>query len=71
MNIHGLSIKKILDRLGIEELNELQSATLKAVRQDQDLILLSDTGSGKTLAFLLPILSMMDKQTPSTQALVS
>jgi len=70
MSLNSAAIKKILDRLGIEELNELQFATLKAIRQDQDLILLSDTGSGKTLAFLLPVLSMMDKQAPGTQALV-
>jgi ATP-independent RNA helicase DbpA len=70
MSLNSATIKKILDRLGIEELNELQSATLNDISPDQDLILLSDTGSGKTLAFLLPILSMMDKQTPGTQALV-
>ncbi|MBN8852415.1 MAG: helicase [Sphingobacteriales bacterium 50-39] len=70
MSLNSASIKKILVRLGIEELNELQSATLEAIRQDQDLILLSDTGSGKTLAFLLPVLSMMDKQASGTQALV-
>ena len=70
MSLNSAAIKKILDRLGIEELNELQSATLKAIRQDQDLILLSDTGSGKTLAFLLPVLSMMDRKAPGTQALV-
>jgi len=70
MSLNSATIKKILDRLGIEELNELQSAALNGIKQDQDLILLSDTGSGKTLAFLLPVLSMMDGQTPGTQALV-
>jgi len=70
MSLNSAAIKKIIDRLGIEELNELQTAALKAIKQDQDLILLSDTGSGKTLAFLLPILSIMDSQTQGTQALV-
>jgi len=64
------SIREILSRLRIDELNELQTSTLEAAQQDEDLILLAATGSGKTLAFLLPVLSRLDHQQSGTQALV-
>jgi len=57
------SIQEMLSRLRIDELNELQLASLEAGQRDQDLILLAATGSGKTLGFLLPVLArMQDKQ---------
>lgn len=64
------TIKKMLSHLKIDELNELQTASLEAGQQDQDLVLLADTGSGKTLGFLLPILALMDDEASGTQALV-
>lgn len=64
------TIGEMLSRLGIDELNSLQSAALEAAQEDGDLILLSDTGSGKTLSFLLPVLALMDEGAPGTQALV-
>ncbi|HEY4289526.1 MAG TPA: DEAD/DEAH box helicase [Puia sp.] len=64
------TISKMLTPLKIDELNELQLAALKAVQEDNDLVLLSDTGSGKTLGFLLPILALMDEKAAGTQALV-
>ena len=64
------TIKEMLSRLKIEELNELQTASLAAGQQDQDLVLLSETGSGKTLGFLLPVLALMDEEAAGTQALV-
>jgi len=70
MIINPGDVQGMLARLKITELNELQSASLAAARQDQDLVLLSDTGSGKTLAFLLHILALMDEKTTGTQALV-
>lgn len=64
------TIGEMLSRLGIDELNSLQSAALEAAQEDGDLILLSDTGSGKTLSFLLPVLALMDEEASGTQALV-
>ena len=64
------TIKSLLSPLRINELNQLQSASLEVAQQDQDLVLLSDTGSGKTLGFLLPILALMDEKAAGTQALV-
>ena len=63
-------IADMLSRLGIEDLNQLQSETLETAKEDGDLILLADTGSGKTLAFLLAVLTFIDEKTASTQALV-
>ena len=63
-------VGKILSRLGIDGLNELQTEALENAQQEGDLVLLSDTGSGKTLAYLLPVLTFLDEKQPGTQALV-
>ena len=63
-------IKEMLSRLRIDEMNEMQSASLEAGKLDRDMILLAATGSGKTLGFLLPVLALMDEEQAGTQALV-
>ena len=70
MLLNSATIKKLISPLKIDELNELQSAALKAGQGSQDLVLLSDTGSGKTLGFLLPVLALMEEKKAGTQALV-
>jgi len=62
--------QQILDAFGIEQLNEMQLASIEANKKHKDIILLSDTGSGKTLAFLLPVLRLLKKEIKTTQALV-
>jgi superfamily II DNA/RNA helicase len=64
------SLENILANLKIDALNEMQLATLKANKKDEDIILLSATGSGKTLAFLLPILENLEAENKNTQALI-
>ncbi|HLZ15777.1 MAG TPA: DEAD/DEAH box helicase [Cyclobacteriaceae bacterium] len=64
------TIKEMLSRLRIDEVNELQSASLEAAKHDKDLILLAATGSGKTIGFLLPVLARMDTGKAGTQALI-
>lgn len=59
-----------LAKLNIKELNAMQLATISAVQEHAELILLSNTGSGKTLAFLLSMLSQIDESDASTQALI-
>lgn len=54
---------------GIETLNEMQQAVLKAGTA-KDMILLSPTGSGKTLAFLLPLLTTLTSEEKIIQALI-
>lgn len=70
MRSEQYSLEKILDNLNIDELNEMQLASLDANSRHSDIILLSATGSGKTLAFLLPILGLLDKDNKNTQALI-
>ncbi|MVT07344.1 DEAD/DEAH box helicase [Chitinophaga tropicalis] len=60
----------ILSALRIDELNEMQLASIEANQQSDNVILLSNTGSGKTLGFLIPILERLDKNIPGTQALI-
>jgi len=62
-------IKKALENLKITELNQMQHAALNAAKKG-DVILLSPTGSGKTLGFLLPLLSLLDVNIPTVQALI-
>lgn len=64
------SIEKILSDLKIENLNEMQSASLEANKNHNNVILLSSTGSGKTIAFLLPVLQLLNPAISKTQALV-
>lgn len=61
--------KQILERLKINELNEMQQEAILAAQSD-DLILLSPTGSGKTLAFLLPIFNRLKAGKQDVQALI-
>src|SRR5437762_10927630 len=63
------SIENTLSNLQIDELNEMQQASLEANKTSNAVVLLADTGSGKTLAFLLPITQLLDKR-PVTQALI-
>ncbi|WP_118194423.1 DEAD/DEAH box helicase [Albibacterium indicum] len=61
--------KQILRNLNIDELNDMQLASIDAARA-QDLVLLAPTGSGKTLAFLFPILNVLKKEKRGVQALI-
>jgi len=63
------SIENTLSNLQIDELNEMQQASLEANKTSNAVILLADTGSGKTLAFLLPVTQLLDKR-HITQALI-
>lgn len=62
-------IKKALEKLKIEALNEMQHASLNT-EEGRDVILLSPTGSGKTLGFLLPLLNKLDPGVSDIQVLI-
>ena len=62
-------IKKALENLKINALNEMQHAALNAAAKS-DMILLAPTGSGKTLGFLLPVLNLLDVNIPLVQVLI-
>ena len=70
MQIKSHSTADILSRLNIDELNEMQTASIEANEKHDNMILLSATGSGKTLGFLLPILRLLDAENKKTQAVI-
>ena len=61
---------KTLSHFNIQELNEMQKATLEAIPKPNDLILISPTGSGKTLAFFLPIFQLLNPEKEGVQVLI-
>ena len=66
-----MDIQRILTKLRINELNEMQQHAAEAITgSDGDVILLSPTGSGKTLAYLLPLVQLLDGNSGQVQALV-
>ena len=66
-----IEIDKVLKRLGIEDLNEMQQKTTAAILgTENDVVVLSPTGSGKTLAYLLPLAHAIDVTNDNVQALV-
>ena len=66
-----MEIEKILQKLRITELNEMQQHAAEAITgSDGDVVLLSPTGTGKTLAYLLPLVQCLDAQSDELQALV-
>ena len=70
MNDQYKSQEEILQKLGIEALNEMQQEAYQSIITTQDTILLSPTGTGKTLAFLLPILEQLDPNLEQTQVMI-
>ena len=66
-----MDIDKVLTRLGIDDLNEMQQKTTAAILgTEEDVVVLSPTGSGKTLAYLLPLAHAIDVESDNVQALV-
>jgi len=66
-----MDLQKILTKLHISELNEMQQHAAEAITgSNGDVVLLSPTGSGKTLAYLLPLVQLLDSTSDAVQALV-
>lgn len=62
--------KAALHNLKIKAINPMQEDTFDAIKNKQDVVLLSPTGSGKTLAFLLPLLEGLDSNNTKVQVLI-
>ena len=66
-----MDLQKILTKLHISHLNEMQQHAAEAITgSDGDVVLLSPTGTGKTLAYLLPLVQLLDSTSDDVQALV-
>lgn len=63
-------IKKTLQNLGIDALNEMQNEMLKATKDHREVVLLAPTGSGKTLGFLLPAFLNLKSSVKGIQVLI-
>lgn len=70
MQMQENSVSDMLSRLEIEQLNPMQETSMEAIEKNDAVILLSATGTGKTLAFLLPVVHLLDKKVPLTQAMI-
>ncbi|MCK5824579.1 MAG: DEAD/DEAH box helicase [Ichthyobacteriaceae bacterium] len=70
MQIKSQITDAILNKLGIEALNEMQTSVLNTFDKEDNMVVLSPTGSGKTLGFLLPILHNLNKDITAVQAIV-
>ncbi|CAN5806863.1 DEAD/DEAH box helicase [soil metagenome] len=70
MNKESVLVANISSRLKIKSLNEMQLAAVKAIQENDELILLSATGSGKTLAFLIPLLNSLNPEIKQNQSLI-
>ena len=65
-----INVAAVLQNLRIDQLNEMQLASVEAINNNAAIMLLSATGSGKTLAFLLPLVQSLDKNVNNVQALI-
>lgn len=62
--------ERLLDKFGITELNNIQTAMLQASAEKRDIVLLSPTGTGKTIAFVMPVLKKLKEADGRIQCLV-
>ena len=67
----GLSpaVARGVEAVGFDRPTEVQRRVIPPVLAGHDLIAASETGSGKTAAFVLPLLDMLDYNSPFIQAL--
>ena len=61
---------QILQKMGIEKLNEMQIEAISTIQESSEVLLLSPTGTGKTLAFLLPLIETLDPSLNDTQLMI-
>lgn len=71
MEQQSAGIARILERLHIDALNDMQQKAFRGIAEtNNDVIILSPTGSGKTLAYLLPLVGLIDASRDDVQAMV-
>ena len=69
LQIHPAVLQAVID-VGYESPSAIQAETIPALLAGSDVVGLAQTGTGKTAAFAIPILSKIDPENKSTQALV-
>ena len=63
-------VLKAITEVGYETPSPIQAATIPSLLQGRDVVGLAQTGTGKTAAFALPVLSNIDPNQKTPQALV-
>lgn len=59
-----------LQKLGIDEINDMQKRAMAASSESKEIILIAPTGSGKTVAFTLPMLKWLNPPTGRVQTII-
>jgi ATP-independent RNA helicase DbpA len=70
MVLNANNLSSILNKIGIEKLNNLQTDTLAAVEEHHEIVIAAPTGSGKTIAFLLPVINALNPDSKGIQSLI-
>jgi len=63
-------IKEGLEKLGIDNLTEVQIQAFKPIYEGKDVLIVSPTGTGKTLAALLPVFEKWLKERPKPTSIL-
>ena len=63
-------IKKVLKQKDFKNPTEIQQKVIPLIKDNKDIVGLSQTGTGKTLAFVLPMLEKIEEDDFSVQALI-
>ncbi|WP_372862406.1 DEAD/DEAH box helicase [Spongiibacter sp.] len=64
------AVETVVSELGYERPSAIQAATIPLLLEGRDVLGQAQTGTGKTAAFSLPMLSMLDLGSKTTQALI-
>lgn len=63
-------LKRLQERLNIDNLNDMQQIVNRRSHEGGDIILLSPTGTGKTIAYLLPVLQALKGDNGTVQCAI-
>ncbi len=69
LNVPG-EIRRAVERMGFEELTEIQEKAIPPMMAGKDVIAKAPTGTGKTCAFGIPLLVDLNRQAQKAQALI-
>lgn len=63
-------IQTALSEMGYEDLSPIQEKTLLPILENRDILAVAETGSGKTSACGIPLIQLLDEESPKVQVLV-
>ena len=63
-------LKKVLKEIGFDEMMPIQSETIPAILNGENVIGEAETGTGKTAAFVIPLLNKLDYKSEKPEVLI-